>query len=270
MKRLKIKDIFKPVDLFNGEYTTIFDELATYEDLNEFINGDNVGDLTIEFFIGHSGDKYITKRFYEMLKYSLQDRYQISLEEFLENSSNYPYVFSDIKTHFSSTIYNRFGAKWIKIYNALNEEYNPLENYSMSETRTPNLTETRTPNITHVETRTPNITHTENASTTSSTDVENGVYGFNSTNSNPSTDSQGSQTDSIERTDVETGSETRNNTETGTETKKNTGTETLTRSGNIGVTSSQQLLESELELRKYDFYQMIYNDIDSILCLKIY
>lgn len=45
---------------------------------------------------------------------------------------------------------------------------------------------------------------------------------------------------------------------------------TLTRSGNIGVTSSQQLLESELNLRKYNLNATIYLDVDSILTLPIY
>lgn len=44
----------------------------------------------------------------------------------------------------------------------------------------------------------------------------------------------------------------------------------LTRSGNIGVTTSQQMLESELEIRKNIFIEMVMNDIDSIMCLKIY
>ena len=44
----------------------------------------------------------------------------------------------------------------------------------------------------------------------------------------------------------------------------------LTRSGNIGVTTSQQMLESELEIRKNIFIENVMNDIDSIMCLKIY
>ena len=41
----------------------------------------------------------------------------------------------------------------------------------------------------------------------------------------------------------------------------------LTRSGNIGVTTSQQMLQSEIELRQWNFYNMIMNDIDEIMCL---
>ena len=41
----------------------------------------------------------------------------------------------------------------------------------------------------------------------------------------------------------------------------------LTRSGNIGVTTSQQMLQSEIDLRQWDFYNMLMNDIDEIMCL---
>lgn len=42
----------------------------------------------------------------------------------------------------------------------------------------------------------------------------------------------------------------------------------LTRSGNIGVTTSQQMLQSEIELRKFDLWKRIFYDIDSIYCMK--
>lgn len=45
---------------------------------------------------------------------------------------------------------------------------------------------------------------------------------------------------------------------------------TLTRSGNIGVTTSQQMIESEIALRRKTLLDIIYNDIDKILFLNYY
>lgn len=45
---------------------------------------------------------------------------------------------------------------------------------------------------------------------------------------------------------------------------------TLKRHGNIGVTTSQQMIESELELRKKFFYEIVFRDIDQYLTLSIY
>ena len=44
----------------------------------------------------------------------------------------------------------------------------------------------------------------------------------------------------------------------------------LTRAGNIGVMSSQALYQSELELRKWLYYESVFKDIDNILTLSIY
>lgn len=55
-----------------------------------------------------------------------------------------------------------------------------------------------------------------------------------------------------------------------TEGSKDDNDRDLTRSGNIGVTTSQQMLQSELDLRTYKFYDQVMNDIDTVLCLKCY
>lgn len=44
----------------------------------------------------------------------------------------------------------------------------------------------------------------------------------------------------------------------------------LERSGNIGVTTTQQMLQQERELWLTDYYEMIYNDIDSVIALSLY
>lgn len=55
------------------------------------------------------------------------------------------------------------------------------------------------------------------------------------------------------------------------ETEYDSGTEHhLTRKGNIGVTTSQQMIESELELRKNNFYERMCADIDKYLALACY
>lgn len=50
-----------------------------------------------------------------------------------------------------------------------------------------------------------------------------------------------------------------------------TTTRTLTRSGNIGVTTAQQMIESQRDLLLWDyFYKIVFPDIDKILTLSIY
>ena len=58
---------------------------------------------------------------------------------------------------------------------------------------------------------------------------------------------------------------------TGTETESETGTIKRERFGNIGVTTSQQMLQSELDLWKnWDFVEQVYKDVDTVLTCPLY
>ena len=127
MKRIKIKDLY-PIDVVLAiNPQLIFNELVLKEDLNDFINSNNITSLNQDYYLSHSGDKYISP--------------------FVERLFNDGKTASEISSFVANICYNRFGVKWKKIYDALLTEYNPLENYSMEETRTPNLTDSDTENV---------------------------------------------------------------------------------------------------------------------------
>lgn len=120
--------------------------------------------------------------------------------------------------------------QWNKLYNIYRLDYNPIENYSMVESE--DGKDTRTDDF-------------ENNNT--STDQQ---WAFNSADWN-----------NINKNQM-------NSTNAGTSTNQNT--RTLTRSGNIGVTTSQQMIESEIELWKWNFIERLFEDVDRLLTLKIY
>ena len=221
---MKLSEIFTEFEdksiFFYWEEDAIFD----------FINGDNYSDMELEYFLGYSADKSaspLLKKLYEKYNHNI----------------------SNLSVELAKIISNRFATKWKKIYDALLTQYNPLENYSMIEERTPDLKFDETENV-----------NTE-ITTNRETNATSKYKGFNATDPVTITNTDGTE-------DVTTsGASADNETHKVTE---HTGTETLTRSGNIGVTTSQQMLESEFKVRQYDFYKMIYNDIDSVLCLSIY
>ncbi|MBO7696342.1 MAG: hypothetical protein J6T10_27205 [Methanobrevibacter sp.] len=213
-------------------YDTFFDLLSdetNYPLVHDFINENNVDILNDDYFLGNSSDKYISPL--------LDKLYKI----FKDSTDSYELLSEKI----ASILYNRFSTKWNKIYNALLTEYNPLENYSMEEVRTPDLT----------------IKENEKSKidTKRETTASNSYKGFNA--KDPAL---------INKTDGEEDVSTSGSNLDNEKSTTHTGTETLTRAGNIGVTTSQQMLESEFKVRQYDFYKMIYADIDSILCLSIY
>lgn len=56
----------------------------------------------------------------------------------------------------------------------------------------------------------------------------------------------------------------------GTHTENGSQDRTLSRHGNIGVTTSQQMLNSEIELWQWDFFSGVFKDIDKILTIQTY
>lgn len=140
----------------------------------------------------------------------------------------------------------RYGDNLLKIAKAyFDTDYKPLENYSMTQTETPNITR--------------DVTTNQNTKLTVTSDRSDNVYGFNSSSAVPASEGDSSSTTEGKGEDNETKS-----------VEKETGTRTLTRAGNIGVVSSQQMLESELNLRRFDFTEMVYDCLDSVYCRNIY
>lgn len=193
-----------------------------------------------------------------------------------------------------------FGNDWSRLWTALQTEYNPLENYNSKEVMTDNKTvyeygktNTRTDDLVHTfgksTTRTDDLTHTDTGTDTETPNitntVENSVYGFNSTSYVPSsketTTTNGNNTTERDHTLKDTGTvvnaDSGSDKDTGTVQYADTGSDTqtnsytMTRQGNIGVTTSQQMLESEYELRKRNYFRdVVFADLDKLLTLNIY
>ena len=358
-----VEELFSD-DYFNGQEHEIFATLTDplnrtsfpelwYEDSNHVWNC-ILDEITAyyEYYYGHSGYKRLSPL---ALRAIIAGRSDIDSDI---DSADFLTALDNVGQTLAPVIYKRFGLKWRKLYDALRIQYNPLENYSMLEVRTPDLTDERTPDLTDTKTldltdertadltnertadltdektldltdeRTPDLTHNEDTDdvkgNTINSNATSKIYGYNSTTANPSTENEGSQTTTSHKVNTDTGTDTTTHTgtdttthtgtdtvtdtgtdtdthtgtdttthtgtdtmtetgtdtqthtgtdtvvRTGTETTTHTGTETLSRAGNIGVTTSQQMLQSEFEVRKIDLTDIIYNDIDKILCLQSY
>ena len=175
--------------------------------------------------------------------------------------------------------------------------------HSGTETQTPNTTETTTPNVTRqnttgiaglnsggYENANQTIETTTGNSTVAKTGTDTTTYDITDTDGGTVTkETEGTNTTTYNITDTDGGTVTKETTgtnttqynttdsDTGTQTYRDTGTDTntrnytLTRTGNIGVTTSQQMIQSERELWLWDyFYNVVFPDIDRILTLPIY
>lgn len=222
-------------DLFNTS-GGVFTALATYDaTLTDpqfpWLTTALANEIDKQYYLQHSGSKTVSRLFLTLKK--------------LEDDG----TITDALTEIAKMVETRFAFTWNKIRVAWETNYAPLENYDMEQTETPDITKTR------------NVA--SNVSTTTTDDItDNGIYGFNSSGS-----SANPQTKSTRNGTVTVSGDADDNIETETET----GTRGLTRHGNIGVTTSQQMLQSEIDLRtKFNFMNQIMNDMDSILCLLVY
>lgn len=129
-------------------------------------------------------------------------------------------------------------------YQALTAQYNPVQNYDMTETET-----TETANGGTVTTETDGTkTQTGTISDNGASSSEGNIYGYNSgtgvDSDSVSGTSTNTRTHNLSYGDNTTNTETR---DTSTET-----TRTLSRAGNIGVTAGYQMVQGEIETRKFD------------------
>ena len=138
-----------------------------------------------------------------------------------------------------------------KLVDTLSLEYNPIENYSMTEKGT--------------DTRTPNITQTNKGVNTNTvgvdTSITTGKTTFDKSDSfinDTKTTSAGTNTD---KQDINTTVTTAGNEKTVHE---------FTRSGNIGVTTAQHMIESEREIAMFSVVDLFVKAIADIVLIGVY
>lgn len=226
------------------------------------------------------------------------------------------------KEKLAKACFDKFHKNWEEIWEVLQAEYNPIENYRMVEEGTDVDTGSITDSADHTGSDTmtnAGTVLTENSKdetvgvnsdiktkTSGETksdpgDVTNLRSGFNSSDyvaDSKSTEAQGIVSLDPDKNYSETkGDESANFTHTTAGADENftrvtdstshtqsydstltstkefndvTKTHNFTRSGNIGITTSQQMQQSSLELWKYNYFEQVMRDIDTVLTCRMY
>ena len=131
---------------------------------------------------------------------------------------------------------------WTKLYNTTNLEYNPIWNKDGTITETRNLA--RSDN------------ESRNLANSAQTDAVGQVSAFNS-NAWQNADHQ-----TMSGSGTDTGTVNRSGTDTGTVTRRET--------GNIGVTTTQQMIREEREISTFNIYDYIVQSFKYMYCLGVY
>lgn len=236
MELKKLSDCF-PTGTFTGFLASMTD--APWASGDHAASDDDIDRLDVLYVFQHSGDKYVVP----LMKMFLDENGQLT-ETTLAEAANMALAL--------------WGKKWANLWEVQNAEYDPIENYRMNEkeTTTPTGTETTTDAMTGTDT-------TRTQGTAANNETETSVYGFNSANPVPASVTS-------QKSDYSAGT-TFGHTNTNTKTFTNRKTEReLERSGNIGVTTSQQMLQSSIELQRWNFWLQVFEDLDTTFCLDCY
>ena len=177
-----------------------------------------------------------------------------------------------------------------KMFSAMNMEYNPIHNYDSHEVYSGSSSESGNVGTTDVRTGTmsetvdQDTTNNNSDANTSNTEddgsVINMVSAFDSTDTVVHDSSTTENTTNVNETNVSTGSGTMDQTTNTSSTDSNvvntdsskeiTDGHTIDKSGNIGVTTSQQMLESELSLRLKNIYDIMASEFLKAMTLRVY
>ena len=158
-----------------------------------------------------------------------------------------------------------YGEDWSRAKTALYAEYNPIDNYDRTELTTDAGSGFDSTEYGARQATTGQQQNTRGGHTDTNTHSVAPYDSSTLVNSDQDSTTVGSATDTLgQRIDSE-------NAHTDTYRKGSTMTRNSHISGNIGVTTTQQMIESELRLRALNnLYDRILKDVDKFLTLKVY
>lgn len=198
----------------------------------------------------------------------------------LLNCGEFEVLYPNIET--LKNMFTLFSSKWSRAVSkwvgALNTEYKPLENYDRYENFGGSETELENGNETYLTNGNETITNNGNTvlsrSGSDNNDVENKTSAFNANDYQPDEKTTTKiNYGSSDKNDVNLNqTRTPNITEIRTPNIKKTRTPNLENHihGNVGVTTSQQMLESELQLQYWNLYNKISNIFMKEFCIMVY
>jgi len=221
------------IDAFaNEEYADVIYSLS--KKIDEDITNPYLYEILVT-----NGQQLSDEYFINRMDKWLSPLYERLIEEYGENATG----LENTGKNLANIIYSKYFFNWNKLAEGFFADYNPIHNYDMEE---------------HEEVDNVRQVNTDVTAETETSDTQK-FAGFNSLDESlpTATESEGS-------------SETTTSGEKATNESVDDDERTLTRKGNIGVTTTAQMLTQEFELRRKTLQDKIYEDLDKILFLDYY
>lgn len=253
--------IFAEIDNMWARKTTEFGSRPPWHEYVDSL------DLNREYFLNHSGGKFCSP----LVKYYIRDGYVDPATGLLTVTA---------KVQIASILVSKYAQNWKRLWDVNVAAYNPINNYDMTETRVTKSanSESKVGDTQKADTGSETLTHglvetVEHGKTTNSMDYK---YGINTDTNDPKPSEKGTITDGGTTVTRDTGNDvkTRNLNSGIASTENSVGAneenEEIRRSGNIGVTTTQKMIEEERRLWIWNYFEQVFSDLDKELALSFH
>lgn len=159
--------------------------------------------------------------------------------------------------------FKRMYEQFKRMYDALYAEYNPIENYDRHE----DWSDSESTSVSSSESASSSGSAHDSTSDSTSNSMTNNISAANmSSGFVPDSASNGSSAGASSADTQNSSNSSRNNIEA----RRHASTHLAHIHGNIGVTTNVQMIEGELELRKFDIYETIANMFEDEFIVRVY
>lgn len=255
----------KPTILLSDAFSDWLDDKGIFSEMENMPWSEDVSAelLDMDYFGNHSGMKKCSPLLYALMEddYTISDANRLKL---------------------ANLVTSRFLPNWEALWRTYHLTYNPITDYSITESGSSSGTTSGTRGTmssgTNTGTDDTSFVHGESIAKTDAVmgTEDSSHYGFNSSTASP-VDSRAnsySETASETHTGTDQNNRTLNLANSASESETTSGTKgdsySKTRSGLTGAKSIQELIRTERELWIEDFFTRVYSDIDSVLASLIY
>ena len=227
-----LRDVFTGWKIGGGIFSYLSDVTTMPWEAFDYVS---ITSLDIAYFGNHSGGKFCSP----LVKFMID-----------EETGDVP---PDNRISIATLLITKYLKNWEKLFDTMLEEYSPIHNYDMTEIRSTLVGDSEAETI---------VSNEESSMNTENTSREDDYkYGMNSMKNNPP---NSDRIDSISSSSSSNSSDSSNNrNRVGAKEES----ENIHRSGNIGVTTTQRLIEEERNVWFWVFFDKVFSDLDSELAL---
>lgn len=219
--------------------------------------------LNREYFLNHSGGKFCSP----LVKYYI-NKGNVDTNGVLDATAT---------AAIARVIVSKYRNNWTRLWEANVTAYSPIHNYDMYEERDLTTTEDETIDtdgtLARSGTESTQYGRVETVGHGRTNEQMSYKYGINTNTNDPKPSDKventegGTTTTTLSGTDTDTRNLTDATDETRTKDNDGTEHEEIHRYGNIGVTTTQKLLQEERQLWLWNYFDQIFSDLDKELAL---